>query len=222
LPHAGLSGAALWFPAVGAVVGGIVAGARLLAGEVLPADAATVLALAAGVLVTGALHEDGLADTADALGAHAGRDRRLEILRDPRVGTFGVLAVVFALLFAFALLAPLSGHDLARAAVVGHVLSRWSPLPQTRLLPAARSDGAGALLRAGTPATIAASAFAAAVVLGVAGPAAGAAALGVAALLTAGGGLIARHLLGGTTGDTLGAVAKLVEIGAYAALVAVW
>jgi adenosylcobinamide-GDP ribazoletransferase len=217
-----LARAAIWFPAVGVVVGGVVAGIRLLAGVVLPPEAATALALAAGVAVTGALHEDGLADTADALGAHTSRERRLEILRDPRVGTSGALAVTFAVLLAYALLAPLSGGEFARAAIAGHVLARWSPLPQSRLLPPARADGAGALLRAGTVATVAAGAFTAAAVVAVAGAGPGAVAIVLAVALTASGGLLARHVLGGTTGDTLGAVAKLVEVGTYAALVATW
>jgi adenosylcobinamide-GDP ribazoletransferase len=198
------------------------AGVRLAAGEVLPAGPATVLAIAAAILVTGALHEDGLADTADALGAHTTRERRLEILRDSRVGTFGALAVGLALLFSFSILAPLGVADLARAAVVAHVLARWSILPQTLLVPGARPGGAGALVRAGGPVTVAATAYSAAIALAVGRPVGGAVALAVAVAITALGGLVARRTLGGITGDTLGATAKITELATYAALVAAW
>ena len=144
-----LSRAALWFPAVGLLVGGVMGGVRALAGTVLDPAPATALALVAAMLVTGALHEDGLADAADAIGAHVPRERRLEILRDSRVGTYGALALVFAVVFPLVVLTPLDDGDFLRAALVGHVVGRWSILPQSLLLPAARPDGAGALLRAG-------------------------------------------------------------------------
>ena len=134
------SRAALWFPVVGLLVGAVAGGTRLLGDAAgLPPGPATVLALLAAVLVTGGLHEDGLADTADALGAHTTRERKLEILRDSRVGTFGALAVAYALLFAYASLAGLDGEDVLRAALVGHALGRWSGLPQSLLLPEAEA-----------------------------------------------------------------------------------
>jgi adenosylcobinamide-GDP ribazoletransferase len=222
LDVARLSRAAVWFPLVGLVVGGAMAGARWAAGLVLPAPAATVLALAAAVAVTGAMHEDGLADTADALGAHTTRERRLEILRDPRLGTFGVLAIAFMVLFPFAVLSGLGAGDFARAAVAAHVLGRWSILPQTRLVGPARADGAGALVRAGSGATVVATVGSAGVALAAGGGWPGLAALGAAAAVTAAGAWCARSVLGGVTGDTLGAVTKLVELAVYASLVACW
>jgi adenosylcobinamide-GDP ribazoletransferase len=217
-----LSRAALWFPAVGLVVGGVMGGVRLLAGLALPAEPATVLALAAAVVVTGGMHEDGLSDTADALGAHVTRERRLEILRDPRLGTYGALAVAFMVLFPFAVLASLPAGDVARAALVGHVLGRWSTLPQALLVPPARSGGAGALVRPGGLVTAVASLYSWAIVVAVVGPGAGVPTLAIAAVVTALGGLAVRRALGGVTGDTLGAVTKLVELAAYATLAAAW
>jgi adenosylcobinamide-GDP ribazoletransferase len=217
-----LSRAAVWFPAVGLLVGGVMGGVRALAGLALDPAPATLLGLVAAMLVTGALHEDGLADAADAIGAHAPPQRRLEILRDPRVGTYGALALVFAVVLALALLAPLDDEDFLRAALVGHVVGRWSILPQSLLLAPARADGAGALMRAGAPATAVATAYALAVALIAGRPAAGAVAFGLAALLTAAGALLFRRTLGGATGDTFGALTKVVELGCYAALVAVW
>ncbi len=217
-----LSRAALWFPVVGALVGAVAGGVRALAGTVLDPAPATVLALAAAVLLTGALHEDGLADAADAIGAHVPRERRLEILRDSRVGAYGALALVLAVVFALTVLAPLDDGDFLRAALVGHVVGRWSILPQSRLLPAARPGGSGALVRAGDASLAVATAFTIAAALVAGRPAAGAAALGVAVVLTAAGVAVFRRTLGGATGDTFGALTKVVELGCYAALVAVW
>jgi adenosylcobinamide-GDP ribazoletransferase len=222
LTAAELSRAALWFPVVGALVGAVAGGVRALAGTVLDPAPATVLALAAAIVLTGGLHEDGLADAADAIGAHVPRERRLEILRDSRVGTYGALALVLAVVFALVLLAPLDDGDFLRAALVGHVAGRWSILPQSRLLPAARPGGAGALVRAGNAALAVGTAFTIAVALVAGRPAAGAAALGVAVVLTGAGIVVFRRTLGGATGDTFGALTKVVELGCYAALVAVW
>jgi adenosylcobinamide-GDP ribazoletransferase len=222
LTAARLSAAAPWFPVVGLVVGGVLGGTRLLADLALPAGPATVLALAAAVVVTGGLHEDGLADVADGLGAHVSRERRLEIMRDPRVGTFGVLAVVLALLLAWSLLSGLSGGDCLRAALVGHVLGRWSTLPLALAFGPARRDGKGRLLHV-TPVGLALGSVVAVAVALVAGrPGPGAVALGVAAVVAVGAGAGMARVVGGMTGDTYGAVTKLVELAAYAALVAMW
>jgi adenosylcobinamide-GDP ribazoletransferase len=217
-----LSRAALWFPAVGLVVGGIMGGVRVAADLVLAAGPATVLALLAAVLVTGGFHEDGLADASDGMGAHVGRERRLEIFKDSRVGTYGALAVGFMLLFPYAVLTPLDGEHFVRAALAGHVLGRWSTLPQSLLLPPATGEGSGGLVRASAPAVVVGTVFAAGVALLAGGLVAGLAALAVAMVLTGLGGTYFRARLGGVTGDTFGAVNKVVELGTYAALAAVW
>lgn len=219
---ADLAAAAAWFPVVGLLIGGLAALTRLAAGGVLPAGPATVLALAAAVIATGALHEDGLADTADALGAHITRERRLEILRDPRVGTYGALALALAALFAYTTLVGLPVAQFARAVLVAHVLSRCSPLVQSRLIPPARRDGSGALLRTSWAALALAVALAVAAALGIGTPEPGAVAFGVAAVLTVAGSFGVRHGIGGSTGDTFGAVAKLVELGTYGVFAAFW
>ncbi len=222
LNAARLSRAALWFPAVGLVVGGVMGAVRVLADLVLPVEPATVLALLAAVLVTGGFHEDGLADASDGMGAHVGRERRLEIFKDSRVGTYGALAVGFMLLFPYAVLTPLDGEHFVRAALAGHVLGRWSTLPQSLLLPPATGEGTGGLVRASAPAVAVGTAVAAAVVLLAGGWVAGLVALGVAVLVTGAGGTYFRARLGGVTGDTFGAVNKVVELATYAALAAVW
>lgn len=217
-----LSRAAVWVPVVGLVVGGVMGGVRLLADLVLAPGPSTLLALLAAVVITGALHEDGLADVADAVGAHATRERRLEILRDPRVGAYGALAIAFAVLFAFAVLTPLDGEDFLRAALVGHVVGRWSTLPLSLALGPAQRDGSGAMLRASPPVAVVGTLFAIAVALVAGRPGAGAVAFGVAVLLTVAAGVVFRRALGGVSGDTFGAATKVVELGCYAALAAMW
>lgn len=213
-----LARAALFFPAVGLLVGGVAAGVRAGAGEVLSDPAATVLALLAAVLVTGGLHEDGLADAADGLGAHVARERKLEIMRDSRVGTYGALAIGFSLLFAFAVLAPLDAEDFARTVVCAHVLGRWTTLPLGRFVPAARAEGAGSAIAVGTGVLVLGTAYTAAIVLLLAGVADGAIALAAAIVVTALCGFVLHRALGGTTGDGFGAAIKLTELTAYGAL----
>ena len=211
-----LSRAALFFPLVGVLVGAVLGGARALAELAgVPPGPATVLGLAAAVLVTGGFHEDGLADAADAIGAHVGRERKLEILKDSRVGTYGALAVALPLLLAYTALAPLTVRECLGAAIAGHVLGRWSTLPHSLLVAPARTGSSAALVRATPVVTLAATAYAAAITVVALGPAAGLAALAVAAALTLALAALFARALGGATGDTFGAVNKLVEVGVY-------
>jgi adenosylcobinamide-GDP ribazoletransferase len=219
--EARFGGGLAWFPLVGLTVGGIAALARLAA-DPLGSAAACVAAVAAAPLVTGAFHEDGLADTFDALGP-GDRDRRLAAMRDPRLGTFGVLALCLSVAARLALLIPLATRDAALALVAGHVLGRWSSVPLTAA-PRARPDGAAARLpRAGAAQMGAATALA----LALAGPALALVApwalagVGVAAAVTAVTGVLWWRAFGGVTGDTCGATNQLVEIGVYAAVAAV-
>jgi adenosylcobinamide-GDP ribazoletransferase len=211
-----LSRAAVFFPLVGLLVGGIAAATRAVADLALAPLPATLLAVTAAILVTGALHEDGLADIADALGT--GRERRLEILKDPRVGTFGALALILAIGLTTTTIATLDTDQAARALVISHVLSRWAMLPVSRALVPARPGGAGGLLRVTTPALLAPSALAAAITVALDGVAA----LLAAALAAAAATATLRHTLGGITGDGYGATAKLAELAAGTTLVALW
>ncbi len=131
------------FPGVGVLVGALVAAFTALLLFVLPPTGSTPLVVAAlgtalGVLLTGAFHEDGLADVFDGLGGSAERDRALVIMKDSRVGAFGAIAVMLALLCKVALLALLgavSATLMVAALFVAHVLSRTWPLLTIRLLP---------------------------------------------------------------------------------------
>jgi adenosylcobinamide-GDP ribazoletransferase len=217
-----LDRAAAWFPLVGLLVGAIAAGVRALAGQVLPPLPATVLAVAAAVLVTGGLHEDGLADVADGLGAHTTRERRLEILKDPRVGTFGALALILALALTVTTVAALDTRHAVRTLIAAHVLARWAILPISRALEPARAGGAGSLLRVTTPALAIGTVLAVAVTLVAATPGPGAAALAAAALAALIMGVTLRRTLGGVTGDGYGATAKLAELAVCTTLAALW
>lgn len=131
------------FPGVGVLVGALVAAFTALLLFVLPPTGSTPLVVAAlgtalGVLLTGAFHEDGLADVFDGLGGSAERDRALVIMKDSRVGAFGAIAVMLALLCKVALLGLLgavSATLMVAALFVAHVLSRTWPLLTIRLMP---------------------------------------------------------------------------------------
>jgi len=220
-PDPDLSRAAWSFPLVGLLVGAAAAGTRAAADQVLPPLPATLLAIAVAVLITGALHEDGLADVADATGAHVDKARKLEILKDPRVGAFGATALILALALTATSVAALDTAGAVKTLTVAHVLSRWAILP-VGFLPPAKPGGAGGLLRV-TPVPLAAATIIAAVIaLGVAGPAAGGMALAAAAITTALAAAGLRRTLGGITGDGYGATAKLTEIVVCVTLVAFW
>ncbi|MEM0944986.1 MAG: adenosylcobinamide-GDP ribazoletransferase, partial [Pseudomonadota bacterium] len=91
-----LARAMRWFGAVGLLVGALTGALWWAASVALPAPVAAGLAIAGGIWLTGALHEDGAADTADALGGHASRERALEIMRDSRIGTYGAAALILS------------------------------------------------------------------------------------------------------------------------------
>ena len=208
------------FPLVGAAVG---AAAGLLADLLvpgLPGLVAGALGVALAALLTGALHLDALADTADALGGST-RERSLEIMRDHAVGAFGAVALVLVCVVDAAALGALAVRDEAwLAALVAGALGRAAILPLARGLPYARPGaGQGRALEAmgwgavGVGLVLAAG-------LSIAGGRAGLVALGVAAGLTAVLALWFHRWLGGVTGDALGATAKLCETAALVAYLA--
>ena len=224
-----LRASAAHFPAVGWVVGAI--GALTLAGALAlwqPLVAA-VLCTVVTVLLTGAFHEDGLADVADGLGGTSNRERALEIMRDSRIGAFGAIALVLALGLKFALLAALAGQGAWVACVAllaAHVLSRLVPLAVMRALPYVGAEGGKAKPMADA---VSGSAVGIGVLWSLPAVAllalAGGAANGLAALLAAAlvGVVMVRLLrrrLGGFTGDALGATQQLSELAIYLALAA--
>ena len=201
-------------PVAGALVGALGALAYWMAVRLgLPPLVAAVLALAAGMVVTGCLHEDGLADTADGFGGN-GHERRLEIMRDSRLGTYGACALLMSLLVRWSALASIAdARAVALALVAAHAAAR-APLPAfMALVPPARSDGLAAAAGAPPHAAVAAAGLLGALALGLClRPTAALAAL---VLLAAAAVLMARvsvKAIGGHTGDVLGALEQINEI----------
>ena len=200
------------FPLVGAGIGAATGGvAYALAGPLTPLVAA-LLGLATAAVLTGVLHLDALADTADALGA-ATRERALEIMRDHSIGAYGGVALVLDLGLKAAALAALAGrHDVVRFAICAAAGSRVAPVLLSAALPYARpGEGLGRVL-GGTSAVRCSVALviAAAVCAGLAGLD-GAIVLGAIGIVVIAAGLLARRWLGGVTGDVLGATAEVAE-----------
>jgi adenosylcobinamide-GDP ribazoletransferase len=192
----------------------------------LPSLIGAILATAALVATTGALHEDGLADVADGFGGGRTRERKLEIMRDSRLGSYGVIALILALTFRIAALAAMLPEGLAAASAAIALIaavSRAGALAPLALLTPARSDGLGA-----TAGRLAAPAFASAwlsgaIVAAIAGLASlglarALAALAAAALASAAMSALARRQIGGQTGDVAGAAQQWAEIAAWTAL----
>jgi adenosylcobinamide-GDP ribazoletransferase len=217
--------AAAHAPLVGLVVGGAVG---IIDRVLLPAGAlpAAFLALGASLLLTGAFHEDGLADTSDALGGAYDPARVLEILKDSRIGSFGGAALVISIGARAALIAELGTHAPWALAIVG-CSARVAPIWLMAALPYVTSDDASKsrdIARGGTPQAIVATiwgamALASAVVLG--GLTVGrAVALSLAVAVVAGvTGWRYWRRIGGITGDFMGATEQLAEIAALAVLV---
>jgi adenosylcobinamide-GDP ribazoletransferase len=202
---------AAWFPFVGLVIGGVTAGGYYLFAAFFPPLLAAVLAIILWVALTGGLHLDGLADCCDGLLAAASAQRRIEIMHDPRLGTFGGVGLVLALLLKTSALAALPPHFALIALVLAAVLGRWMVLPLA-LQPAARASGLGAGFAAGVkPATLILAAVLPLTLVAVGGWRA-AAALLIVHLLGLGIGYLARMRLGGLTGDVYGLVIELSEL----------
>jgi adenosylcobinamide-GDP ribazoletransferase len=211
-----------FFPIIGALVGAAGAGVWWLAGLALPPALAAGLALAAMLLLTGALHEDGLADCADGLGGGATRDRTLEIMRDSRIGSYGALALILSVGLRWAALAALAPGPGVLALVIAGGIGRAMMVPATALARYARPEGLGAMVAAGAGSLEVTVALATALLLAVIGGGAGLLALLLAAVVA---GLFLLYLvrrIGGYTGDGLGAIAQLAEIAAVLVLAGAW
>lgn len=221
----GRSAAAAWaYPLVGCGLGLIagIAGALGLWLGLTPTLAAG-LSLATLVITSGAMHEDGLADAADGLWGGWDKARRLEIMHDSRIGSYGVLAIGLSLFLRATALAVLfaAGHVFAPLIVVG-ALSRATLAPMMVLLPHARQDGLSvATGRPGATTAWLGIAVALGLALTLTGGAGIVAAI-VASLAAFGMAMIARAKLGGQTGDILGATQQLSEIAALLSFAALF
>jgi adenosylcobinamide-GDP ribazoletransferase len=210
-----------FFPLVGLALGLVLGGAGLLLDRALPPGPVAAILVLGGVVLTGGLHFDGLMDSADGVFGGRTRQRRLEIMRDSRVGSFGVLAGALALLLQYACLATLGGVARLVAMAAAMALARWAMVLAIALFPSARTDGLGASFHANAVGWAVSVATATALVVGgLAGPA-GWIALAVVAVAVLAGGRFCAARLGGLTGDTYGALAVVAECLVYLVVVGV-
>lgn len=223
-PPAGrVAEAARAFPVAGAVIGLIGSGIYLLAVEIgLSGLLAALLAVAATVVVGGALHEDGLADFADMLGVRGDRERKLAIMRDSRIGSYGVLALGFATAIKVGALVGLGEPRLvAGALIAANVMGRATLPILMRSLPLARASGLA--FDAGKP-TAAATYQGLGVALLISafacGPGAALVSLVVAIVAAFLVSEVARRQIGGYTGDVLGAAQEIAQLAVFINIVA--
>jgi adenosylcobinamide-GDP ribazoletransferase len=201
-----------WFPVVGVIVGALAGAVHAAAEPLAGRTVAAALAVTAGALITGAFHHDGLADIADAYGGGWDVEQRLAILKDSRHGTYGVMALVCAVVVQVAALATCDGVQGAVLLVAAHCAARAGSVSLIRFAPKARDTGLGADAARRLPTRSLALAL-------VTGTAVQAALLGVlavwtiAAVVLAAGAVavLSSRKIGGITGDALGAAEQVGE-----------
>lgn len=215
--------AAAWaWPLAGLVLGALAAVAgRITLALGLPAGIAAAVVLATAAVLTGAMHEDGLADTADGLWGGWTPERRLEIMKDSRIGTYGVLALILSALIRWqALTALIAAGALWAPVMAVAVLSRVPMAALMAALPNARAGGLSAQVGRPSAATAAAGALVALALslalIGLQTVPAGLAMAAVAVVVAR----LARARIGGQTGDILGAAQQLSEVAVLLTLVA--
>ena len=200
-----------YFPLVGAVIGVLLVGIDILISSYLPPAIKAAVLLITATVLTGGLHSDGLMDTADGLLAGGSRQRMLDIMKDSRVGSFGIITYVSVILLKWSLLFELLGDERLAALIVMPVLGRFAMTLGITLFPYARPDGIGKAFAqyAGRPALFMAALWTVLITAGCGLTAwAALAATTVFALLLA---CYASDRLGGLTGDVYGAITELTE-----------
>ena len=216
-----LNASARYFPAVGTLVGLFAAGVFWLAGFVFPTAVCAGLSIAATVLLTGAFHEDGLADTCDALGGHVSRERALEIMKDSRIGTYGAVALILVLGLKMATLSAMTPLLVLPAYVLAHTASRAVPVVLIRWLSYAGTLEHSKAKPMAQQVTVADVAVALLWVILVSAALVAlqpdhlefvVASLVAAVLVAAASAAWLLRRLGGYTGDTLGATQQVVEL----------
>jgi len=217
LPPDSLGKAAVFFPLVGLLVGtGGVALNHILS-PYIGRNVLVIVILLYLVLITGGLHEDGLADAADGFGGGWQKEQILSIMRDSRIGSFGAIAIAFSLLTRYGCLESLGGRDFDRFLLAGQVLNRWTALPLGFFLRSARQEngqGSRVAERISLRSLALGTVLAAAIV---------GAALGWRSVWTASSvlavtiisGIYFWRRIGGVTGDCMGAANQLIEATVY-------
>jgi adenosylcobinamide-GDP ribazoletransferase len=211
-----------FFPLVGGLVGAL-CGAVYYGGRlILPACPAALLALAAGVLLTGGLHEDGLADCADGFGGGSDKDRKLAIMRDSRIGSYGALALVFSISLRAGALAELDNwRSVLPALIVAHSFGR-ALLPLIMVaMPSASDKGLAAEAGRPTAISVIGAVMLALIIAGLSVK------LGIMLLVLSSAllaawlfGRLAKSQIGGYSGDVLGAAEQIGEIAVLLSILA--
>jgi len=209
-----LSRTVAWFPLAGALIGAAVGGVAAGTWQLTPPLVAAAVAVTVGLLITGAFHEDGLGDVADAFGGGWTVERRLEILKDSRHGTYGVAAICASIVVRIVSLGSLPGPAVMfAAAVAAHTMGRVAAVGLAGTMRLATHSGLGADYgRSTSPAralvgTMSGVAVTAAAVGWWAGP------LVIGTLVAAAAtGQLARRKIGGISGDVLGAAEQVAEV----------
>ena len=200
-----------WFPVVGALIGAAVGGVTVGLMELVPPLVAAAVAIMFGVLLTGAFHEDGLADTADAMGGWT-QERRREILKDSRHGSYGVAAMCGTIVLRIVCVASLGPAAALASLVAAHTIGRGAAVGVMGFAPPVPVEGLGADYARALSTGRAAVGVIAAMLIGVLAVGWWAApfvlAASVAALSVS---IIARRAFGGVSGDILGAVEQVAE-----------
>ena len=221
-----LSESLRYFPLVGGLVGLIEVSVWWLSGHWFGRTIAVGLMLAASLLLTGALHEDGFADTCDGFGGGNTRERVLAIMKDSRIGAFGAIGLIVLMGLKWSALVALPGDAFWLIVVASHVVSRWCTIGLVRVMPYARAQGEGksGAFDGGLPGgrwilsgALGLGAAAIPVILPSASDRAGLAAAAGAAFIAAAcaallGAAYLQRRLGGYTGDCLGAVQQVCEL----------
>ncbi|MCG3267233.1 adenosylcobinamide-GDP ribazoletransferase [Yoonia sp. I 8.24] len=204
--------AAAWaYPLAGALIGIILAAAVSVFTWIgLPIGMVAALVIGVNIIITGAMHEDGLADSADGLWGGWDRARRLEIMKDSHIGTYGVLALALSLLIRWLGLSAMIALDIYWAGLMAiAVLSRGGMVILMAAMKNARDAGLSKSVGRPTAATAWAAVAIAALIAAVLGQFA---MIVVAPFVVLACGLIARAKIGGQTGDILGATQQITEI----------
>jgi adenosylcobinamide-GDP ribazoletransferase len=211
-----------YFPLVGLLLGLLLWLLVLVFAPLVPQLALAGLLVVALVLLTGGLHLDGLMDTCDGLFGGATRERKLEIMWDSRVGSFGVLGGACLLLLKFAFFASLRERSLPLALLVTLPSARWAMVLALRIFPSARSTGLGAAFRqtVTTERLVLASIIALTIVL-IVGQWIGLIVWATTSATTVVLGFWITRSIGGLTGDSYGAIAEVVEVVALLVMVMV-
>lgn len=208
-----LSRSIMFFPIVGGIIGAVTAGVYLLLGPFLPRTVLSVFIIAVPIFMTGGIHFDGLLDTCDGLFSGRSREKSLEIMRDSRVGSMGVIAGILNVFLRYSILAELPGAILPTLLITQAVTGRWVMAMAVYLFPYARKEGGlgqGFTAKKNILNIILSSLFAVIILLftnGVAGILIAFVVVSLALLIA----FWAAGRLGGLTGDVYGALNEAAE-----------